>query len=530
MNCLAIEQEDGILVVDCGVTFPDDDLGVDVLHPDFSWLRERASRVSGVFLTHGHEDHVGALPYLLADLDVPVWGPPHALGVARRRLAEHAFKASELDFREAHAGKSYDVGPFKVEPVRVAHSIVEASALAIATRAGVVLHSGDFNFDPAPPDGEPSDEARLRAIGDEGVALLLSDSTNIDVPVRAGSERSVADALERIATQATGRVVVAMFASNVQRMITFGALAQKLGRKLCLLGRSLDSQSSIATEIGRLNWPSDLLVSADRAKEVPRDRLLVLAGGTQGERNSAMRRLAQGIHPAFRLEAGDTVVLSSRVIPGNDRVVSGMVDELLRQGVALHSRHTDPDVHTSGHAGRSEQTRMIELVRPRCFLPVHGTLHHLLRHRELATSLGVERTLVVEDGTPVICDGEGLRAEEQVPHGKVRISMGGEPIDDATLRTRAELGRGGMVVVSVALDRNGRPLAPPSVISRGVPGFEEFDGARVLALEAARAIESYRPGRGFELREFVRRAVRRKVEDLSGTRPTVELLVNDADR
>jgi ribonuclease J len=514
MNCLAIEQEDGILVVDCGVTFPDDDLGVDVLHPDFTWLKERASRISGVFLTHGHEDHVGALPYLLSELDLPVWGPPHALGVARKRLAEHGFASSELDFREAHAGQHYEVGPFRVEPVRVAHSIVEASALSVTTRAGVVLHSGDFNFDPDPPDGEPSDEARLRAIGDAGVALLLSDSTNIDVPERAGSERSVADALERIAGQAQGRVVVAMFASNVQRMITFGALAQKLGRKVCLLGRSLDSQSGIATEIGRLKWPSDLLVSAERAKDVPRDRLLVLAGGTQGERNSAMRRLAQGVHPAFRLEPGDTVVLSSRVIPGNERVVHGMVDELLRQGVTLHHRHTDPDVHTSGHAGRSEQTRMIELVRPRCFLPVHGTLHHLLRHRELAKSLGVAQTIVVEDGTPVICDGSSLRSEPAVAHGKVRISMGGEPIDEATLRARAELGRGGMVVISVALDRAGRTLAPPSVISRGVPGFEAFEGSRVLALEAARALESYRPGR--------------KVEDLSGTRPTVELIVNDA--
>jgi ribonuclease J len=528
MNCLAIEQEDGILVVDCGVTFPDDDLGVDVLHPDFTWLKERASRISGVFLTHGHEDHVGALPYLLSELDLPVWGPPHALGVARKRLAEHGFASSELDFREAHAGQHYEVGPFRVEPVRVAHSIVEASALSVTTRAGVVLHSGDFNFDPDPPDGEPSDEARLRAIGDAGVALLLSDSTNIDVPERAGSERSVADALERIAGQAQGRVVVAMFASNVQRMITFGALAQKLGRKVCLLGRSLDSQSGIATEIGRLKWPSDLLVSAERAKDVPRDRLLVLAGGTQGERNSAMRRLAQGVHPAFRLEPGDTVVLSSRVIPGNERVVHGMVDELLRQGVTLHHRHTDPDVHTSGHAGRSEQTRMIELIRPRCFLPVHGTLHHLLRHRELAKSLGVAQTIVVEDGTPVICDGSSLRSEPAVAHGKVRISMGGEPIDEATLRARAELGRGGMVVISVALDRAGRTLAPPSVISRGVPGFEAFEGSRVLALEAARALESYRPGRGFELKEFVRRAVRRKVEDLSGTRPTVELIVNDA--
>jgi ribonuclease J len=525
MNCLAVEQEDGIVIIDCGAGFPSDDLGVDLLHPDFSWLLERRERVVGVFLTHGHEDHVGGLPYLLAELDVPVWGPPHALGVARKRLQEHKFGPTELDLRAAEPGQKYEVGPFVIEPVRVAHSIVEASALSVRARVGTIVHTGDFNFDPDPPDGEPTDEARLRAMGDEGVALLLSDSTNIDIAERPGSERGVAAAVERIAESTRGRVVVAMFASNIQRLITFGEVARRLGRKLCLLGRSLESQRDIATQIDRLDWPSDLLISADQARDVPRERLLVLAGGTQAERNSALRRLASGLHPALELSPGDTVIFSSRAIPGNERPVFRLINDLLRLGVDVRSRMTDPAVHTSGHAGRSEQQRMIELVRPRCFVPVHGTLHHLLRHEKLARSLGVEHTLVVENGTPVACDGRTLDKLPVVPHGVVHVAMGGEPLSPEALQARAELGRFGMVFALIVLEQ-GRLVTPPTVIARGVPRVDNDEAElRALRLELARALETFRPGRGLELGEWLRRALRRKLEDQSGTRPVLELRV-----
>ena len=252
MNCLAVEQQDGILVVDCGTTFPQDDLGVDVIHADFSWLMERAQRVSGVFLTHGHEDHIGGVPHLLAELDVPVWGPPHALGLVRRRLLEHEFRREELRLRPGVAGHSYEVGPFTVEPVRVAHSIVDSTALRIRTRGGIVLHTGDFNFDPEPPDGEPSDEARLRAIGDEGVGLMLSDSTNIDETGSGGSERQVGAVLEKLISASPARVFVSMFASNIHRLMMLGEIARRQGRKLCLLGRSLRTQVDVAHEVNRL--------------------------------------------------------------------------------------------------------------------------------------------------------------------------------------------------------------------------------------------------------------------------------------
>jgi ribonuclease J len=530
MNCFAVEQSDGIVVVDCGAAFAEDDVGIDVWHPDFSWLLEQRQRVHGIFLTHGHEDHVGALPYLLTELELPVWGPPHALGIAKKRLFEHNFSQAELDLRDAHAGQVYDVGPFKIEPVRVAHSIVEASALHIRTAAGSILHTGDFNFDPDPPDGEPTDEARLTELGDQGISLLLSDSTNIDVPVRAGSERGVGRALEELVQQAPARVVIAMFASNIQRLILLGEIAQRTGRKLCLFGRSLETQAQIARQIGRLSWPSDLVVSAEQAASVPRSSLLVLAGGTQAERNSALKRLSTGQHPKLTLAEDDTVIFSSRIIPGNDRPVFAMMNDLLRAGVILKTRFSDPSVHTSGHAGRTEQSRMIELCRPNCFLPVHGTLHHLLRHEELARELGVSETTVVENGTPVVCDGQKLWKDNVVPHGRIAIAMGGEELSSDTHQRRLELGRLGIAFVTLAVGRNDKLAAAPTVRTRGVPLVDDDDNAlRAVAREIARSVETFRGGRGLAMAEFVRRAARRKLEELSGTRPIVEVEAIELD-
>lgn len=530
MNCLAIEQQDGILVVDCGTGFPHYDLGVDVLHPDFSWLSERAAHVRGVFVTHGHEDHIGGLPYLLSKLDVPVFGPQHALGLVRERLADHDFAAQDVDLRDASPGLVYQVGPFTVEPVRVSHSICEATALAIGTAAGTVLHTGDFNMDPDPPDGEPIDAERLRSIGDAGVALLLSDSTNIDTLERRGSERGVGSALEELVQAAEERVIVALFASNVQRLILLGEIAVRAGRKVCLLGRSLLTQVDVATRIGRLRWPSDLCVSPERAATLPREQVLVLAGGSQAEKNSALRRLASGSHHLLQLEAGDSVILSSRIIPGNERPVFEMMSDLLRRGARLHTVNTDPGIHTSGHAGRSEQRRMLELIRPRAFMPLHGTLHHLRRHAELAREVGVRDTLVVENGTSVIFDGDGLQRDEQVTHGKVAIAMGGEPIDQDTLWRRAELGRSGVVSLSIVLDRDGRVLGTPRVSALGVPLVDKDASLlRGIAREALKTLDRVRRYQRVDWEDELRRAVRRQVLDICGSRPNIEVHVLGLD-
>ncbi len=418
MNCLALEQGGEALVIDCGVTFDDRGLGIDVVHPDFGALEDY--RVAGIFVTHGHEDHIGAIPYFLRRFDVPVFGPAYALRLVRERAQEHEV-LSHADLRCVKPRESERVGSFEVEPIRVTHSIADATALAIRTDAGLVVHTGDFKFDDAPPDGETFDVARFEELGGEGVDLLFSDSTNIDAVGPTGSEEGVGSALDAIVAGAEQAVVVAMFASNVHRLRMLGEIARRYGRKIVPLGRSVSTHARVAQATARstgeqagrpyLEWPSDLVWPAERARELPRKRaILAVATGSQGERAAALSRLARGDHSALDLTAGDVVVLSSRVIPGNEPEVVRVMNDLLRRGVELRSWWSNRAVHVSGHAHRQEQRRMIELVQPRAFVPVHGTLHHLLRHAELARELGVPSVTVLENGDVATLDAQ-RRAE-----------------------------------------------------------------------------------------------------------------------
>jgi ribonuclease J len=522
MNCLAIEQRDGIVVIDCGVTFPSSDLGIDVFHPRFDYLLAQPDRVRGVVITHGHEDHIGALPYLLKRLRVPIFGPAHALELVRQRLADHGLEPRDLV--EVAPGRRFEVGPFGIEPIRVTHSIADATALAMDTVAGTVVHTGDFKLDPTPPDGELTDELRLMELGEEGVRLLLSDSTNIDSDGTSASERDVGDALDALVARAKARVVLAMFASNVQRLLLVGAIAQRTGRRLCLLGRSVMGHVKAAEAVGRLRWPSDLVVPPEVAATMPRERVLVIASGTQAERMSALTRLAAGTHPILRLDAGDTVILSSRIIPGNDRPVFDMMGDLLRLGVDLHSRVTDRAVHASGHAHREEQRRMMELTRPRGFLPVHGTLHHLARHGELAREQGIRDVLVAENGDAVELGREAPLAKAgRVVTGKVATASG-ETLGDEVIRERAQLGRMGVALVSIALDDQGRSVVPPQVLSRGVLEPLPAGVGRKVALAVARALAEM-DARGRASDEAVlavtRSAARRAFEQHAARRPFV---------
>ena len=522
MNCLAIEQAGGILVIDCGVTFPHEDLGVEIYHPLFTWLEERRERVRGLFLTHGHEDHVGAVGHLLSRIDMPVFGPAHALAIARHRISEMGLNPNDRRFVTAVPRATYEVGPFQVEPIRVTHSIAEATSLAIRTAAGTIIHTGDFKFDPAPPDGELTDEARFAELGDEGVRLLLSDSTNIDARSEPGSESTVGDELDRIVAESEHRVVIGAFASNVHRLARVGEIAQKYGRKIALLGRSLQLHVAFAHEIGRLSWPSDLVIPADDVSKLPRNQVLALAGGTQAEPYSALRRLASRTHPALTLEPGDVVVLSSRIIPGNDVGVFAMMGDLLRQEVTLRNWLTDPLVHVSGHAHRSEQKRMLELVRPKAFIPVHGTLHHLVRHAELAREMGVSQTLVLENGDIARLDDRDLVKEGRTEVGKVAVSAGRE-IPRGVLRERQMLARSGMVHVTVVVDAKGRLKTPPSIALHGIAIDENDLPAR---RSIARAVAEALNGRFYVERpsdeaiaDQARLAARRVVEARVGQRP-----------
>jgi ribonuclease J len=531
MNCMALEQGEDILLIDCGVTFPTTDLGIDVYHPRFDYVLERKERVRGIVLTHGHEDHIGGLPYLLSHLDVPVWGPAHTLELARQRLEEHGFEPAKMPLLPARPGKTYEAGSFSFEPIRVTHSIADAIAIALRTSAGLVVHTGDFKLDPSPPDGELTDEARLGALGDEGVSLLLSDSTNVDSPGRSTSELDVGERLGDIVKAARTRVVIGMFASNVQRLQMLGRMAMASRRYICLLGRSVVNHVKAAQAVGRLAWPSDLVISPEVAASMARERVLIVASGTQAERNAALPRLANGTHPTLRLDPGDVVILSSRVIPGNDRPVMDMMADFLRLGAELTTRVTDSRVHASGHAHREEQMRMIELTRPRAFLPVHGTLHHLTRHAALARDVGVDDVLVAENGDVVeLGDGRALAKAARAPVGKV-ATFGGDELPDEVIRERAQIGRSGLAVVSVVIDRRGLVAAPPRIVSRGV--IDDAEGAsevmRAAAVAVARALGDCDPRMRSSdegITDVARLAARRAIEGKSGRRPVVLVSVS----
>ncbi len=526
MNCFALVSGGQVLVVDAGAAFPDDDLGVDVIHPDFSWLSEHASQIVAIFITHGHEDHIGALPQLLSALlpRPPVFAPIHASALIASRLAERGEKAENLFTIEAE--NTYHVGPFSVQPVAVAHSIIDCFALAITTPAGLVVHTADFSLDQEQPAGHLTDTHRLTELGDEGVLLLLSDSTNIDTEQREGSEGSVYRALIETIQAVEERAVVSLFSSNIHRLSALVSAAKISGRKMCLLGRSLRRHFDIATRLGRLSPPSDLLVSPARASELPRDEVLIVASGSQGESAAALRRLSQNAYPDLQLQSRDTVILSSRIIPGNERAVFQMQNDLMRMGVVVLTRQSHPEIHVSGHASRSELQEMLHLVRPRAFVPVHGTLHHLTRHRHLASQLGVEHTAVVENGSPVRVHADGtLQLLPRVTAGKVRVAVGGEVLTSTHRRRRGELGRTGVVFVSLTLPDGEGDAPPPLVTSWGVPGVDGDAAAFSVLQNAVR--RSLAQGLSAEdLEERVRRSVKSATAEMCGVRPQVEVHVH----
>jgi len=486
MNCMALEAgPDGdILVVDCGVTFPNRPIGVNVIHADLDWIVARRRRVRGIVVTHGHEDHIGAVPYLLRDVQAPVWGPPYALALIRHR-AQEVDVGGDLDLRRVETRAPFRVGAFEVEAIRVTHSIVDATALILRTPAGTVVHSGDFKIEERPLDGEEFDRARLRAVGDKGVALLMSDSTNSFVDGSSGEEQDVADELERQVWESSGRVVVTLFASNVHRLGALARIAERTNKKLLLLGRSLDNHARTAASLGHLPNLTRRLVAPEDAQNVPRDQLLVLATGTQGEAPAAMARLATDKHPVLRLDPGDTVLFSARIIPGNEVSVHDMLNHLARRQIEIRFRGTHPGLHVTGHAHRGEQAELMELVRPRAFLPVHGTLVHLQRHAALARERGIENVVVAENGIVLeLSRDDGLRKIDEVGAGRIHRDAG-EPVPDAVLDDRGRLAELGVATVVVVVDESGRLLGLPRVSTRGIVDPKTEDD---LVRDAARAV------------------------------------------
>jgi len=533
MNCLAVEAGGRIAVVDCGVLFPDENVGVDVIAPDLSWLLDRREEVGAVFLTHGHEDHVGALPFLLRHLSVPVYGTRFTLAAVKGRLAEAGLKA---DLREVAPGQVRPAGeegaPIAAEFIAVTHSIPDACALALRTPQGILVHSGDFKLDEHPVAGPATDLARLEALGREGVRLLLSDSTNADLPGHTLSESAVGPALADVMHDATGRVFVATFASNVHRLQQVVNAAAASGRRLALLGRGMVETFEIARGLGYLTEPHWLPVQADEARRLPRRELCVLTTGTQGEPRSALARLARGEHPDLRVEPGDTVVLSSRRIPGNELSVGRLLDDLCRLGATLLGDSVRPEgapLHASGHAHEGEQRRLLALVRPEHFLPVHGQYRHLARHVAHAVAEGVarDRCHLLTDGQVLELDDAGARVlPERAPTGRVyavRDELGAGDVPHLVVQDRRLLAEAGLCIAVLAVSRStGEIVRGPDLFGMGVtglPGSEaEIRGEVLRALEALSAVARADLA---EVQEAVRSAVRRWFRRTTGRRPAV---------
>jgi ribonuclease J len=526
MNCLAVECDGRIAVVDCGILFPNEPIGVDIIAPDLTWLAERREQVGAVFLTHGHEDHVGALSFLLRQIPVPVYGSRFTLALVRPRLEEAGVAADLREIAPRDVRAAGEASPIAAEFYSVTHSIPDACGLALSTPQGTIVHSGDFKIDPAPVGGPGMDLARVEALGRAGVRLLLSDSTNAERAGTSLSESQVGAALVEAIERAGGRVLVACFASNVHRIQQIVNAARAFGRRLLLLGRAMETNVRIAQALGYLDVPAWMRVGPAEARDLPPKELCVLTTGTQGEPRSALARLSRGEHPDLAIAPGDLVILSSRFIPGNEVAVGQVVNELCRRGAQVASEGLLP-LHVSGHAQEAEQRRLIALVRPGLFVPIHGEYRHLARHAAHAAKEGVPRREVLVDGQVLELSDEGERVlEETVAVGRVytdRDALLGGDIGALVVRDRRLLADAGLLIAVLAIERTtGAVVRGPELFARGVAGFEGFE--EEIRGEALRAIEELSgPARAdvAEVQEALRAALRRWFRRAVGKRPTV---------
>jgi ribonuclease J len=473
MNMTAIRYADDIIVIDSGMMFPEAELlGVDLVMPDLTFLKENQASVRALVLTHGHEDHIGAVPYFLSEIDVPVYGTDFTLALVDRRLEEYELE-EEPRFIHIKPKQIVDIGPFKVEFIHVTHSIVSAVALAIATPMGVIIHTGDYKVDPTPTDNELFDLHTLADYGKRGVLLLLSDSTNSDRPGYTESERAVRPRMEEIFSRSERRVVVSCFSSSIHRIQLVLDLAQEYNRRVAVFGRSMTTVTEIAHSLGLLEIPDGILLRPQDAMDLPPDKVAFLISGTQGEPMSALARVAVDNHKHVSVEKGDTVVLSARIIPGNEKAIFRMIDHMARRGADVLYGTMNPPLHVSGHASVEEMKLILNLVRPRYFMPIHGEFRQLSKHAQLAEHLrfaGLEESFVMESGDVLEIDHHGARRAGKVTVGRVCIDSGSvdDVVQDVVIRDRRHLSEDGIVLPIIAINRHtGRIENPPEIVSRG---------------------------------------------------------------
>jgi len=528
-NMMTIEYGRNVLVVDAGMMFPESDmLGIDYIIPDWTYLRDKKDLVRAIVITHGHQDHIGALPHFLEEFDVPVYATRLTRGLIEVKLSRtHMLERTTL--HTYAPGDVLNIGPFTIEPYHVCHSIPDTVGLGITTPAGLIVHSGDFKFDHTPVDGWPTDIARLAEFSSRGVLALLSDSTNADRPGTTPSEAVLNDALDQILREAPGRLIIATFASLISRIQQVVDVAARHKRKIAIAGRAMVENTKMARNLGYLNIPEGMLLSQDKIKNLPARQVVIMATGSQGEPMGVLNRLATGRHHLLRIRQGDTVVLSSHTIPGNEEIVYGVINRLFQKGADVYY---DPvaQVHVSGHASQEEQKTLINIVHPRFFVPIHGELRHLKQHGKLARQLGIpeENIAVIENGYPLIFDNGRMEIGKREPGGYVFVdgALVGET-GPTVLRERDALGQSGFVTAIVRYQRQtGRPVGQPRIITRGFIFTPEAEELLSRAIDVIRSAASVKPGTApDEVEEQVERALSQFLYRETKRKPVVTVAV-----
>ena len=469
-NMTAYEFGSDIIVVDCGMGFPDEDMyGIDIVLPDISYLKANAERVRGIILTHGHEDHIGAVPYVLRELDVPIYTTPLTAALVELKLEEHDLLYNTQIFTKK-TGSCFRLGCFTIEFIHVNHSIPDSVALAIRTPIGTVIHTGDFKIDVTPISGGMIDIARLGQLGNEGVLALLSDSTNVEKAGHSDSERKVGESFDKLFMGCDKRIIITTFASNVHRLQQIINVASKYGRKVGITGRSMENVLHVASVLGYVDIPEDVMVDIDKINKLPRSKTVIISTGSQGETMSALYRMAFSEHKQINVDAGDRVIISASAIPGNENMISRVIDELFHKGAeVIYDRHTD--LHVSGHASQEEQKMMLALTKPKYFIPVHGEYRMLVKHAELGRMMGVQPKNVVigENGAVIEVTKKGIKCEDTVPAGAVLVDGSGVgDVGSVVMRDRRHLAEDGMIVVVMPYSVEEHVLiGEPEIVTRG---------------------------------------------------------------
>jgi ribonuclease J len=530
MNCLALRYGDDILVIDAGMMFPDAELlGVDIVVPDFGYLVENREHVRAVILTHGHEDHIGGIPFLLSLMNLPVYSTALTLAMVERRLDEHDLE-DEVELHEVKPGDRIEIGPFAIEFIHVTHSIVSSVALAITTPLGVVIHTGDFKVDPTPTDNAPFDLHAFADYGRRGVLLLLSDSTNVDRAGHTDSERAVRPRIEECFHRAEGRLVISCFSSSIHRLQQILDLAAEYGRKVAFLGRSMLNVTEIAHNLDLLDIPNGILLRPQDIMQTPADKVCAIVSGTQGEPMSALSRISVDNHKHLSVRPGDMVVLSARIIPGNEKAIYRMINHLARRGGDVVYGPMNPPVHVSGHASAEELKLILSLVRPKYFVPVHGEYRQLARHVSLAEHVlasGNTQSFVLDSGETIEIDRFEARRGKRVNVGRMCIDSGtvDEVVEDIVIRDRRHLSEDGFVLPIIAINRHtGKRETLPEIVSRGFASFEDGELMQEARQVVARTLENSSPEERTDwgvMQEKIRIDLRRFLVKQTSRRPMI---------